>query len=312
MRYFSFFAVASLVFGMALNSSCNKKTYDLISTINWLPDSVIVQQHNTLTGINNMSIREHEYDSQNRLKNYTIWTYSEGSGWWRRNTDYSLKHNTRGDFIEYESCYTSARCTRIKFSTGDNKITFIRTYHPTASLFGRENGEIELNAQGLPVKLTAEDSGEFITSGSNYWSHTTVTLTWHNGNLTKADWVHDWKRESIVSEDGWQIDRVIIEEGSDVGSNTYTYDDKKNPFYHCNTPKWLLWWLDYDHNGYSDYYRYNANNIKTDTKEDGSSITYEYTYNNAGFPEARTWSPIRVWGEIVDGTTTETYSYKEK
>jgi hypothetical protein len=205
--------------------------------------------------------------------------------------------------------YTSSRCTNVKFSQNGNKITFIRSYHPTVSLFGTENGEIELNAQGLPVKFTSEDVGGFISSssgsGSNYRIYTTITLTWQNGNLTKTEWVEDWERENVtLSSEGIGIDRVEREKGINTGTNTYIFDDKKNPFLHCNTPKWAMWWLDYDYHGISDDYRYNVNNIKTVVREGASTINYEYTYNDDGFPLTRTWA-----SEMRNATITETYTY---
>ena len=59
------------------------------------------------------------------------------------------------------------------------------------------------------------------------WSFT-LTLTWQNSNLTKIEWER------------------VDEEGSSAGTKTFTHDDKKTPFYHCNIPKWALWWLSYD------------------------------------------------------------------
>ena len=87
------------------------------------------------------------------------------------------------------------------------------------------------------------------------------------------------------------------------------HDDRKTPFYHCNTPKWVLWWLNYcSWNGFNEYYGghnygYNENNIKTETREGGSTITYEYTYNDDGFPVKRAWS-------AEASSYSETYTYR--
>jgi hypothetical protein len=250
--------------------------------------NIVVSQYYTSSGTTSQRKHEYVYDSQNRLIT-------------------GLSYNTDKYLIEYESCYTSARCTRIRISQNGNKITFVRSYHPTASLFGAETGEFELNGQGLPVKFTSVDVGEFITSGSNYQTSITIDLTWQNGNLTKTEWSSDWKRENIFlnPDDGINIDCVETEEGFDTGTNTYIFDDKKNPFLNCNTPKWALWLLDYDYSGYNDDYRYNVNNLKTAISEGGSTITtYEYTYNNDGFPVTRKWTR-EIWNESI----TETYTY---
>jgi len=95
-----------------------------------LPNSVNIHH-----GIHDRATNKYYYDIQNRI-----------SQW--------LTYNTDGDLIEYESCYTSSRCTRAKFSKNGNKITVIKSYHPSAYLFGSVIGELELNAQGLPIKLT--------------------------------------------------------------------------------------------------------------------------------------------------------------
>ena len=243
----------------------------------------IVSQENSQTWY------EYYYDSQNRFTECTGVSHIK-----------TLNYNAAGDLVKYfegTNIYLPRGSgSETTFSKYDNKITFTTWYR---ILFGGGDvkGELELNAQGLPVKMTSETVQHYYGSDAN-WSHT-VTLTWQNGNLTKAE----WERED--------------ENGSSAGTVTYIYDDKKTPFYHCNTPKWFWWWFNFSRwNGYNEYgdknYGYNENNIKTETwEEDGSTITYEYTYNDDGFPVTRTWEQgwEWVWGY---GTTTfsETYTYK--
>ena len=263
---------------------------------------------------------EYEYGSKNHITKLTRNSSLYVSSY------FTLEYDANGDLAEYYSPGSpSARSTRATFSKNGNKITFIMNYHPTVPLFGSINGELELNSQGLPVKLTSEDAGEYITTGSNYWSYTIVTLTWQNGNLTKTEWEEDWKRENVILDwEKGEIDHVEREEGSSTGIATYTHDSMKTPFYHCNTPKWALWWLNYY--GIIGHYGYNRNNVKTVTLEDGSTITYDYTYNGNGFPATQTWITETTYSEpqklyygwegdfffYVKMTTnnTETYIYK--
>ena len=89
--------------------------------------------------------------------------------------------------------------------------------------------------------------------------------------------------------------RLYNEEGYTGEETLYTYDDKKSPFYHCQTPKWCLrWFLGYEYSS--------ENNIKTATWDNGYSVTFEYTnYNEEGFPVTRTV-----------GSSTTTYTYMKK
>ena len=291
MRYFCCLVVAVMIFGAAL-TSCIKNDDDF--TISLL-DSIFVSEHNTLSGNIQQIKHGYYYGCQNRVTGRGTVRYGYSG--------YSLYYNANGDTVKYTRCETLARCYRTTFSKNGNKVNISISYHPNANLFGSEKGELELNDQGLPVKLTSEEVGEWYTTGSNYWYYTTVTLTWQDGNLTKADWETDWKRENIFLnwETGYEINRVEREEGSDFGTTTCTYDDKKTPFYQCNTPKWALWLLDYYDQDAN--YGYNKNNIKTVTREDGNTITYEYTYNDDGFPVTRTWGEGTI-------TYSETYKYK--
>ena len=253
-----------------------------------LPDSIIVSQYSNASS-DNIYRQKHkyQYDSRNRISQGIMYNH------------FYLTYNDEGDLIEYESCYISSRCTRAKFSKNGNNITFTTDYHPTVSLFGTVNGELELNAQGLPVKLTykeeAQQGYEFIV---NTTTHAVVSLTWQNENLTKKE----WESESIIEEKHWSDEESVIKKESTTGTVTYMHDDKKNPFYLCNTPKGFFWWLSYD--SFNDFYGYNKNNIKNERREDGSTITYEYTYNDNGFPVTRTWESA-LWNEII----TETYTY---
>ena len=240
-----------------------------------LPENIFVSLDN--------SKYEHKYDSQNRITQRVKYDFYNGN--WSINSSLTLTYNTAGDSVIYRFGSYMSHSTlggSATFSQNGNKITFTTTYSAGQGTSYSNNSELELNTQGLPVKLMS-DCVDFIMGSRYYWSYT-ASFTWQNGNLTKLD----WEKEN--------------EQGSSAGTTTYTHDDKKMPFYHCNTPKWVFWCIDYCSS--LELYGYNGNNIKTVTSEDGSTTTYEYPYNDDGFPVTLT----RTW---YDGTTyTETYIYK--
>ena len=98
---------------------------------------------------------------------------------------------------------------------------------------------IELNSQGLPIYSIIDDEEN--------------TFEYQNGNLIK-----------LVKWDGPHI---------------YTYDDKKSPFYNCQTPKWCLICGLFD--GYADL---NNNRITEELEWRNETINYSYTYDDEGFP----------------------------
>ena len=263
-----------------------------------LPESITVSQYNTVYGNIYEVIHMYYYDIQNRLTGARAVSdnFIRGS--------FFINYNDNEYFLKYETCYTQARCYRATFSQNGNKISFATRFRFSAScIIGLGNGELELNAQGLPVKLTYEEVYIYGADVEIKRSTSTVlTLTWQNGNIT----IKEWESEIEFERRHWTETEIEIEKIYDNGTITYTHDDKKNPFYNCNTPKWFFWWLTYFRN--YEIYGYNNNNIKTETKEDGSSITYEYRYKDNDFPVTRTWAAASMTTDA--GTTTETYTYK--
>jgi len=256
-----------------------------------LPDIINIWQNNYGT-----TKYDFYYDSQNRITVARI-----------RYNVFALNYNADGDLVDYyDPGDPTTWSPSAKFSKNGNKITFITSYHPDVSSFGSVNGEIELNAQGLPVKLTYKKETEDGIDITTYTTtHAIVSLTWQNENLIKKE----WESESVVEVKHWLEKENFIAKSSTSAAEIYTHDDKKNSFYNCNTPKWFFWWLNYYE--YQMIYGYNTNNIKTVTREkDGSIITYEYKYNDDGFPVSRTWEQGWEWMWGYGTTTfTETYTY---
>ena len=203
-------------------------------------------------------LRVYEYDSQNRIAKISYGNTSNED----INQVHTYYYNLAGDLVEMkvELTHNPEGNYSTTFSKSGNKITAT-----TESDGYNEYIEFELNAQGLPekVKVEGEEDGD-------EFSYTRI-CTWQNGNLTK-----------IVHNDGYTSEAL------------FTYDDKKSPFYYCQTPKWyLMWW----HHGFES-----ENNIKTQTWVGGTLFTYDYTYlNEEGFPVTQTWS-----------SSTTTYTYMKK
>ena len=210
----------------------------------------------------------YEYDNRNRITKCTIYyPFIIAVS--------TFTYNADGDLVEMnnEVIGYPEHNSKTTFTKNGNKITFIT--HDNFLY------EIELNDQGLPLKITREIENE---NGFN-WYYSTFTFIWENRNITHR------KVEEIADVGGNTI-------GPFTATSTYTYDDKKSPFYHCNTPKWFLWyWFSFS------IELCNENNIKTVTSlEYGDIFEYEYKYNEDGFPKTRT----------AYGHSEMTYTYKKR
>ena len=211
-----------------------------------------------------------EYDGKNRMTKLTGYLFDSCFGRWYQFLVHELKYNVVGDLEEY-TYRTETNVTKFTIHKDGNKFTLS---DDTAT----EIRFIELNAHGLPEKCAYLIG----VKGSESWNFDIRTYTWHNGNNTKLSVEQDWKYGS--KEDTWS------------GTYTYTFDDKKSPFYYCTTPKWILLHF------WGSYYSFNDNNIIDHKLEDSVYLTTEYTYNDYGFPVTQTYSHT---------TNTTTYTYKK-
>jgi hypothetical protein len=296
MKYFRYLVVAAMIFGTTL-TSCKENDDNPREFNVSLLDSIFVSEHNPLSDNIHQIKHEYEYGCQNRITKRGTVRYGY--------SDYLLYYNANGDIIKYTSCYTASRCYRFTFAKNGNKVNILIKYHPSAYHFETVNGELELNSQELPTKLTYERVNEYDGScglSRRVSTYTTIAFTWQNGNLTKKECESKYETLNYsYSETDCESKGVTREESSITSTNTFTYDDKKTPFYYCNTPKWALLLLNYYEQDVN--YGYNKNNRNTVTTEDGNSITYEYTYNDDELPVTRTWKEETI-------TYTETYTYR--
>jgi len=123
--------------------------------------------------------------------------------------------------------------------------TFTKSGNKITIPEGEDSGELTLNTQGVVEKLKYS------------WETRTLLCQYQGKNLIK-----------------------IISEESSEDIITFTYDDKKSPFYYCNTPQWWLVWYQFATGFTLGYIIGHENNIETYS----SKTICQYTYNDNGFP----------------------------
>ena len=211
-----------------------------------------------------------EYDAQNRITKMI--SDPLGNGLWIE----TLSYNNAGDLVSYEleNCY------------GNSTRTFIRngniiTIHDSQwnDEWIERNETLEVNSEGLLLKRMVEET--YDDSGSYWWWKDVYIFQYQDKNLIK------------VTTESESCSNGEIEKYSRI--STFSYDDKKSPFYHCKTPEWF--WID----SWSGIH----NNVKTINWSDGKSLTCEYTYNDAGFPLTR-----KVIHDLYDKVYEYTLTFK--
>ncbi|MDR2887064.1 MAG: hypothetical protein LBV26_03525 [Bacteroidales bacterium] len=189
-----------------------------------------------------------EYDKRNRITKCLTYYIGTTEVYYTNTITYKANGNLEL-LIESGETYITT------FAKKGNKISYTDEINNTS-------GEMEVDSQGFPVKGTWERKGDNLGRG-------TSTFTWENGNLTQE------KREYCVENDG--------KEYSYIETSTYTYDNKKSPFYNCATPKWfLMYWLGVAYCG--------ENNLETAiySRLPAHTLTAKNTYNDDGFLISRT------------------------
>jgi YD repeat-containing protein len=105
----------------------------------------------------------------------------------------------------------------------------------------------DLNSDGYPVKLSFENGY-------------VMTFEYQDGNMTK------------------------FHSSSHGGDCVLKYDDKKSPFYHCKSPKWLLFTLDVPFESLNLYGGMGKNNQTEILFGEGGKYEYTYEYDSDGYP----------------------------
>ncbi|MDR3013479.1 MAG: hypothetical protein LBU70_09785 [Chitinispirillales bacterium] len=184
--------------------------------------------------------------------------------------------------------------SKVRFEYDDrNRIVKMRYYEGvgfhthTATITYSDDGSVKI-ADDVPfLAASFVRDGNTITVGSNVYPHETITVNRH-GYIVKSErsgsgWsdirTYDYQRDNLTK---LTTNRVSdIEEFFVV---EYEYDNKKSPFFHCNTPKWLLQFLFSDP---SNNFGLN-NNIVEAKSSNGLLQQYVFEYDSEEFPTKRT------------------------
>jgi uncharacterized repeat protein (TIGR02543 family) len=210
-----------------------------------------------------------EYDAQNRLKKMEEYYGNTLDG------STTFTYNSADDLISVVKVRWDGESYTDTYIKDGNKIT--STYE--------EDGDswiftAELNAQGRVEKFTQDHTG-----GDGHWCKDVRTVQYSGQNVSR--WTQTYTSSS--------------ESDTEPEIYTFTYDDKKSPFYYCNTPQWLMVYIFYWYFGIH-------NNIKTiNYNNNEETSTSEYEYNDAGFPLTR--KETRRWNTGGEYEFTETFSY---
>ena len=178
--------------------------------------------------------------------------------------------------------YGSQRTETLTYS-GDELISFEDDYNGLTPI-SRNGNTIRIPGENTSV-ITVNDDGYSIKHeiDANEHGSEVRTYQYRDGNPVKITVVQtDW--EGMTSE-------TVME---------FKHDDKKSPFFHCNTPRWFLQYI------YFTYFGLN-NNVTAVTWSHGISHKYEYQYDRDGFPTTQTSITKSANGDKTKTITRFTY-----
>ena len=219
----------------------------------------------------------YEYDKQSRITKYS---YFIPNKYGERTLVHTLTFTYMGDdltkVISENEYYQQGY---YKFEKSNNKINI----HTSSGKNDKNaiSSSLELDSDGLPVRYN-----ENLSKDGN--PSRIITYQFQNGNLVKT------------TVEGKSYNNEIV-----TSSTLFQYDEKSSPLYHCKTPKWFLFWYLREMcslNNVTESTSSSSHNI-SDVASDGedSTSTYEYVYDNNGFPTKR----------IEDGTKVTEYKYNK-
>ncbi len=232
------------------------------------PAKVTLVSKNTHTEKGSIYTINYTYDSKHRLINKH---YSTGL-----NNEYT--YDATGNVIKFKEYHDE--------SVGDRD--------STVYTFVYQNGLPKTGVESKIYKGKAFSTGEITYEVSNN-RVTKITL-----KINKFEFYY-----SVTYDAAGNMETIKSPIGYGVSTGTYSYSDKKNPFYNSR-PKFLVWVLQLDF--------YSPNNVKSTeyVDERGSSKTeHTTTFDANGFP---TSDLVKGTETFVDGTvtvenTTDTYEY---
>jgi hypothetical protein len=252
--------VSTLYFVCFIFNSCTWVEHDVND------DSGKVKLLKTIVVVNHgepnprFSPAEYEYDTQNRIIKLTIMEDDDPCT--------KFTYNSAGDLIkvDLDDGSKATILTTSTYSRNGNIITQTQEWFliSDGSSLLKATYTFELNKDDLPVKYSSSFNDDI------------YFYEYQNGNLVKS-----------TRRNGNNI----------LSTLTYTYDNKKTPFFHCKSPKWFL--------------GSQKNNLTSQITDDGSSrnkVEYVYTYDDDGFPVSVTMKNDSGNG----GASTATFLYVAK
>jgi len=248
------------VFAMSISFiSCNKANYDdnflddgTVQLLEMMihPDVVDYYVKSLTQGQieNAVKYTKYEYDNQNRITKISSYNKSEilvGT------ETFTYRKN---DLIKVlsEEADNSTKVKTTEYTRSGKKVTIKRSSNQGPVI----DTTIELDKEEFPTKF--ESSGE----GWNYL----LTSQYQGGNLTK--------QTTIYKEGGREIQNY---------SYTFNYDKNKSPFFHCQTPKWYMFYVSHVFGSKNNLIQ----EIGVAAGQVYNKTDYKYEYDRNGFPTKR-------------------------
>ena len=216
------FATSLFLFG------CKEQTIDNDESNVKLLKTIVIEEDRDITAIT------FEYDSQGRITKQMEPPLTA-----------TFTYNSAGELIKliWEREHIGIVET-LTFAKNGNSI--LMTSESSGNVY---SGTIELDAQGLPVKILGDGNS---------------ALEYQNGNVSKITF---YSNTSI-----------------EYGYYTISYDNKKSPWLHCKTPQWYFMTA-FESLGFPFIgLKNNPTAIEGDFAEGWSSDHFVYTYDNDGYP----------------------------
>ena len=123
---------------------------------------------------------------------------------------------------------------------------------------------------------------ERTNSNNSGWKQV-INFQYANGNLIKKVTTNSSNNEPDI---------IWVEE--------FKYDNKKSPFWGCQTPRWIIQYLYH-------WFGINNNIVEHNTNDQDIVVTYQYEYDNDGFPIKRLFHRSSQYG--LDSGVDYTFTF---